>query len=129
MAHNYWCTSDSASTEALIYDAFDNLSLGIVNTYPIDSACAPVILSVPQSSFSELVKIYPNPATDELILEFPENLFGSELRIYDILGKMERMFDLTGRKNRIDISSLPSGIHFIQIKSGQEIFVKKIVKE
>lgn len=39
-AHNYWCTPDSASTENVVYDGYDNISYGLVLFMPIDSACS-----------------------------------------------------------------------------------------
>jgi hypothetical protein len=29
--HNYWCTSDSAATRAVIYDGYHNINLGLVS--------------------------------------------------------------------------------------------------
>jgi hypothetical protein len=37
---NYWCTADSASTEGLVYDGYDNVNYGLVSFMPIDSSCA-----------------------------------------------------------------------------------------
>ena len=36
--HNYWCSSDSATVAATIYDGHDNLNLGLVNFMPFDTA-------------------------------------------------------------------------------------------
>jgi hypothetical protein len=34
---NYWCTTDSAATEAVIYDGYNNTSYGLVSFMPIDT--------------------------------------------------------------------------------------------
>jgi len=39
VSNNYWCTPDSASTTAVIYDGYDNINLGLVNFMPLDTAC------------------------------------------------------------------------------------------
>jgi hypothetical protein len=36
--NNYWCTSDSISTQAKIFDGHDSISLGVVNFMPIDTS-------------------------------------------------------------------------------------------
>jgi PKD repeat protein len=35
--NNYWCTTDSISTEAVIYDGYDDFSLGLVSFMPLDT--------------------------------------------------------------------------------------------
>jgi hypothetical protein len=36
VANNYWCTPDSISTEAVIYDGYDDVSVGLVTFMPLD---------------------------------------------------------------------------------------------
>ena len=36
--NNYWCTADSASTQALIYDAHVNVNIGLVSFMPLDTS-------------------------------------------------------------------------------------------
>ncbi len=37
--NNYWCTADSLSTTAVIYDGYDNISYGLVSFMPLDTSC------------------------------------------------------------------------------------------
>ena len=37
-ASNYWCTTDSSTTSAVVYDGYDNINLGLVNFMPIDNS-------------------------------------------------------------------------------------------
>ena len=38
VVNNYWCTSDSTATAAVIYDGYDNVNLGLVNFMPLDTS-------------------------------------------------------------------------------------------
>ncbi len=38
ISDNYWCTTDSATIAAKIYDAYDNINLGIVTFMPLDTS-------------------------------------------------------------------------------------------
>ncbi len=35
--NNYWCTTDSASTSAVIHDGYDNVIYGLINFMPLDT--------------------------------------------------------------------------------------------
>lgn len=37
LSNNYWCTPDSASTEAVIYDGYDNINYGLIHFMPLDT--------------------------------------------------------------------------------------------
>ena len=37
-ANNYWCTPDSISTAAVVYDGYDNINYGLVNFMPLDTS-------------------------------------------------------------------------------------------
>jgi hypothetical protein len=39
VTHNFWCLTDSASIAATIYDAYDDISSGIVDFLPYDTSC------------------------------------------------------------------------------------------
>jgi len=69
------------------------------------------------------ITLYPNP-TDGFI-----NITGilqpAEIIIYSVQGKLLKIINQV--ENTIDISNLPSGIYFLNISSGNNIFVKKTV--
>ncbi len=74
--------------------------------------------------------VYPNPATTEFTIN-AEGTKIKEIKIYNVLGEMLKSFDklkITGSET-IDISILPSGIYFIQVKTEQGLIRKKFVKE
>ncbi len=71
------------------------------------------------------VSIYPNPVKNDLILTLSEvNL--TSLTILNIIGKEVMKLDAMSGKS-FDVSSLPNGIYFLNIKKGEISFNKKFV--
>lgn len=71
--------------------------------------------------------VYPNPATDELIVEA---IKGSEISIYNTLGQSINKLRMMKTKEVIDVRSLIPGLYLIQIvapSGGKE--VRRFVKE
>lgn len=80
------------------------------------------------------LSIYPNPATDQLKVEFTtENDMVPEIRIIDLTGKMVRHFDKEFTLNSevfkadLDISDLKSGIYFVKVIQGERVWSEKLV--
>ena len=88
--------------------------------YNLDSA-----LSVHELTNST-IRIYPNPATDFINIDVPENL-KYHTNIYDLNG---RLISSSKNKSIIEIQTLPHGIYLIEItdlNSDQKV-VEKIIK-
>lgn len=67
-------------------------------------------------------KIYPNPAIKEMTIELNTSTKG---KIVDINGKDLIHFELTSGENSIDISTLSSGIYFVQINDlSKKLFIQ-----
>jgi hypothetical protein len=74
------------------------------------------------------VEIFPNPAFDKIIIR-PEHPAVSELRIYDAAGALLKIYEpQLNTKSTLDISFLPEGLYYIQIRQGKHPVVKKLVK-
>lgn len=67
----------------------------------------------------EQIIIYPNPATDFIIVEFNPNNYlnktGNILHIYNSLGQEISSLVSTNASEKIDLSNYPEGIYFIKI--------------
>jgi hypothetical protein len=70
---------------------------------------------------NEKIKIYPNPTSEKLFLNSSED---SNLKIYNSLGQL--IFKINS-SNIIDVSHLKSGVYFVKIFDGAEIFSKKFI--
>ena len=73
----------------------------------------------------EAIKIFPNPAKDELNI-ITSNTLSSEIEILNVMGAV---LIKTKNKTKIDISSLNAGVYFLNVKQGENIYNYKFVKE
>jgi hypothetical protein len=69
------------------------------------------------------VSVYPNPTTGELRIENGA-LKIQQISIFNLLGRNV----LNTQQTALDISHLPAGIYFVQIKTEKGVVTKKIVK-
>lgn len=78
-------------------------------------------------SRTDLLHIYPNPASDNIFIKSPERATDSEifLEIFDIAGRLvESSFTLTGS---YDISSISNGIYFVRARIGKNYYSSKLL--
>ena len=72
------------------------------------------------------IYIYPNPATDVIQINLPNNKI-SEVKIYNVLGKLVKQ-EILNHKNEIDVSELNGGVYFVKITTDKQEFVSKFIK-
>jgi hypothetical protein len=70
--------------------------------------------------------IYPNPAENVLYVQSENG--NSFYTIYDITGKVNFIHQSTNANSTLDISTLSSGVYFIQCISGEEVSTIKFIK-
>ena len=75
-------------------------------------------------SFSNPIVIFPNPANTELNIILPENDY-AQIEISNALGQVIVNDQI---KDKIDISSLTSGLYYITIQQGQQKYSQKLIK-
>ena len=77
------------------------------------------------------VEIYPNPASDFVNIDLSgfQDITDLHLQITDISGKLILEKNIISSITTIDIKQLAVGTYFIEISSGTDIFIKKIVKK
>lgn len=84
-----------------------------------------MITNVSINDFSSKFKIYPNPATTEIIIELDKNKISenSLYNIYNASGKMVKEGKFFKKdKNQININNLKSGFYFMKIV-GENVFM------
>ena len=74
------------------------------------------------------IKIYPNPATDNFVIEC-EGFSVKSVRIIDVYGRIVMQSKATDNAEYIDISSYPSGTYFVQLIGNKGIVTKKLNKK
>jgi hypothetical protein len=75
------------------------------------------------------LRLYPNPATDQLTISMPVITGTVELRIINSAGSVLRtgQFSSTGLL-RIPIIGLPNGVYFIEVRHGSEKYIQSFLK-
>lgn len=76
------------------------------------------------SKTNPVPKIYPNPTTGKLNIEFESEF---EFKIIDALGKV--ILEGKSMSNSLDVSSLSSGVYRLVLYNDKEIFTTNLVKQ
>jgi hypothetical protein len=98
--------------------------------------CKTVIISSPTDvtalTDNGTIKVFPNPANEYIIIEGTiSNVATLQVNILNLFGQkvMDKSFVADGVfSDKINIANIPTGIYFIEIRSGQFIRNTKIVK-
>jgi len=126
---NYWCTTDSASTEMVIYDGYDNVNYGLASFMPIDSLCSP---SYP-NSLNEITQIYPlrifpNPFSVQTTLKSENILHNATLTVYNCLGQIvKQITSISGEAVTLSRDNLVSGLYFIRLTEENKVYSDKLI--
>jgi hypothetical protein len=83
--------------------------------------------SIGEVSISELLKAYPNPASDRITIERLDHLSILRIKLYDVSGKLLLSED---HENNICIESLPAGMYNLEvITNNKKLYIMKIIKK
>ena len=89
-------------------------------------------VGVDEHQLADNVSIYPNPATDEVNVQYTNNVQQEieSVEVYDLCGRAVNT--VIGANNdlhmRINISSLSSGLYFLRVTTDQGVVTKRFVK-
>ncbi len=78
---------------------------------------------------NETIAVYPNPVTSLLNVKVNEVHNGAKLELYNILGARIKSQALTTTLEVMSLEGLPSGTYLLNILNGNDITVKKIIKQ
>lgn len=73
-----------------------------------------------------LFEIYPNPVTNYLFIKNTKLPIES-ISIYNLLGVL--VYHKSYNESVIDLQNIPSGVYFIEVKSNNEFYRQKIIKQ
>jgi len=77
-------------------------------------------LSLPPKEWT----LYPNPATERLVLDMNEfGAAGEMYRMYDSTGQLVREGQITSQRTSIDVATLPCGLHWLKVGTLTKRFV------
>jgi YVTN family beta-propeller protein len=72
------------------------------------------------------IKVYPNPATNTITIESPQN---AVIEITNIQGQLLKALAANSGNTNVDVSAFPSGVYIVEVKTKEGVAVKKFVKE
>ena len=101
---------------------------GMIFNFGLEFCDGTANLSIVSNSLTDF-KIYPNPAQSSFVLQADLNE-ASQLNVYDIKGRLAKSYLLEiGATNfEVDIEYLRSGIYIVEVISGKNRSIKKLIK-
>lgn len=94
------------------------------------SLCVNLIVSgIGENSNNNLVNIYPNPTSYQLNVVLKDVNSETSIKLVDNLGKVVYEVAPTHQKTVIELNSFANGIYSVVVNTGDDLIVKKIVKE
>lgn len=73
--------------------------------------------------------IYPNPASNMLYIDLPNNKEEKTISIYCIDGSGKTEVRTCERTLNLNVSTYPEGIYLIKLRSGNNVYVTKLIKK
>jgi hypothetical protein len=76
----------------------------------------------------DIINIYPNPATDNIIISLREMITNAVFTLYDMQGKV-LIRQTVSNEDVIPVSEFAAGIYLYNITTGKERYQGKIIKQ
>lgn len=86
-----------------------------------------IVNSTFESSSDKEISVYPNPATENLIVKLRSGSLNTKCLMYDLHGRKVDEKLLIDGYTVFNTSKLASGIYFIHIRTGESDVVRKVV--
>ncbi len=102
------------------------------NNCEVEAAIFDVLLGIDQEEFIyNKVKIYPNPASTEIIVTGINYTGDNNVRVYDVVGKQVPVYLLKQEKSdaKIEIAKIAKGIYWLELTSPHGIYRTRFVKQ
>jgi hypothetical protein len=88
-----------------------------------------LMTNVEEADNTPFVKLSPNPATSVLNIDIPQPSDDYNWEIFSNQGQRLRTGLLTNSTNRIDISTLPAGMYYLQVTADTAKLVRSFIKQ
>ena len=81
--------------------------------------------SVTVSEFKDIISVYPNPATDFIVISLKENtavdpILKVKIQLQDLGGRLVYQAESTGREHRIDVQLLANGMYILRLMNAED---------
>jgi hypothetical protein len=90
-----------------------------------------LVTSLPNPPNQWTFKVYPNPATNQITIEFPNTLNTKSLiELFDLTGKkVLNSKQITQQKMIVNLPHLPQGIYSLKVTANDKVYFEKVVIE
>ncbi len=124
-----WC----AETSGIYTLEITDVATACTNSFSTEITHDAAIVNCNLTNVEELevanLNIYPNPTTGLLYLELDTN--GKEKiswSLFDLMGR-KQLAQVATDKQQLDLSQLPSGIYWLELRSENAVLTRKVVKQ
>ncbi|MEZ4920986.1 MAG: YCF48-related protein [Saprospiraceae bacterium] len=117
--------------EGLTSICFVNAQLGYAagaNGTVVKTETAGVVTSSDEADRMTPIQVFPNPASTRLSIDAGQTSGLKSIRWFDVNGNVLRSRTLVGQQAEVDCSDFPAGVYYLEIKTGDAVTVKKIIK-
>jgi hypothetical protein len=105
-----------------------NSNPGVSSTFPLTITNNSTGLR--EESGADGVIIFPNPASERITIEIPEDMPATSLRIVDVTGKPVAVVPkIQPGLNSISINKYSKGIYFLYLTIDEKTAVHKLIKD
>jgi hypothetical protein len=87
------------------------------------------ISSVTEIEEKTIVKLYPNPSKDKIIVETPPSLEKHQITIFDMKGRSLYQTEAGFQKTEITVNQFENGLYFVKISMGTDVRTLKFIKQ
>lgn len=68
-----------------------------------------------------LAKVYPNPTSDNLIIDLIGNTQTTQIVVSNILGQVLKTVQFEEKSHRLDVQSLENGVYMLSFRQGERV--------
>ena len=127
--------TDSTSVDTGIYTitavgvngCIDTATVTVV--YAVDSIDPTVINGIYGVTTNSVMRIYPNPAREYVMIETDKSAMGGSIQISDAMGREIFLQPVISSLTKIETSALTKGVYFVRLNATGWITIRKLVLE
>ncbi|MCB0482071.1 MAG: T9SS type A sorting domain-containing protein [Flavobacteriales bacterium] len=102
-------------------------SLGLVYNTDIICDCKDFNTGIETTQKSELhIAVFPNPSSERVVVQLPHDQ-KAEITLRNTNGKVIEQQLTKVQRNELDVSALPRGIYLLEVKTEEQIGIRKVV--
>lgn len=103
----------------------------VINQGFLAAASSSTTLAVDEQLLSTAIKVYPNPVSENLQIDFTDVTGEAKLMLYSITGQLVKTEKLNAQNNTINVSHLQNGLYLVNLHFSDYKIIKsfKIIKK